>query len=112
MKLIYVASPYSGDTQRNIEKAKEYCIYTLNENRLFFCPHLIYPEFLNDNNRKEREYALKLCKEMILKCDELWVFGEEISKGMQEEIEFARDNGTPIHRIIFGEGYKCEGIVC
>lgn len=112
MKLIYIASPYSDDKEKNVEKAKEYCIYTLNESRLFFCPHLIYPDFLNDENKNEREFALKLCKEMILKCDEVWVFGDKITKGMEEEIAFARDNGVPIHRLIFSENYKCEGISC
>ena len=29
-------------------------------------------------------------------CDELWVFGEEISQGMSKEISFAEERGIPI----------------
>ncbi|WP_434738033.1 DUF7768 domain-containing protein [Megasphaera elsdenii] len=29
-------------------------------------------------------------------CDELWVFGEEISQGMSKEICFAEERGIPI----------------
>jgi len=50
MKLIYVASPYKGDIEKNIEYAKEACRYVLNQGNAFFCPHLLYPQILDDNN--------------------------------------------------------------
>ncbi|SHE60783.1 hypothetical protein SAMN02745784_01224 [Tissierella praeacuta DSM 18095] len=99
MKLIFVASPYKGDIEKNIEYAKEACRYVLNEGNAFFCPHLLYPQILNDNNPEERKIGIKMGKELLAKCDELWAFGGHISSGMFEEIEFARKNRIPIKRI-------------
>ena len=99
MKLIYVASPYAGDTEKNIEYAKQACRYVLNEGNAFFCPHLLYPQILDDNNPEERRLGINIGKEFLSKCDELWVFGEHISQGMFEEIEFAKVKGIPVRRI-------------
>ena len=100
MKLIFVASPYAGDVEKNIEYAKEACRYVLNEGNAFFCPHLLYPQILDDDNLEERKLGINMGKEFLDKCDELWVFGNRISSGMFEEIEFARGKGIPIKRIM------------
>ena len=100
MKLIYVASPYAGDINKNIEYAKQACQYVLKEGNAFFCPHLLYPQVLDDNNPEERRLGINIGKEVLIKCDELWVFGEHISEGMLEEIEFAKEIDIPVKRIM------------
>lgn len=100
MKLIFVASPYAGDVEKNIGYAKEACRYVLNEGNAFFCPHLLYPQILDDNILEERKLGIKMGKEFLNQCDELWVFGNHISNGIFEEIEFARRKGIPIRRIM------------
>lgn len=100
MKLVFVASPYAGDVVKNIEYAKEACRYVLNEGKAFFCPHLLYPQILDDNNPEERKLGINMGKEFLNQCDELWVFGKDITSGMFEEIEFARSKGIPIRRIM------------
>ena len=100
MKLIYVASPYKGDIEKNIEYAKQACRYVLNQGNAFFCPHLLYPQILDDNNPEERRLGINIGKEFLAKCDELWAFGGHISHGMFEEIEFAREIGIPVKRVI------------
>jgi hypothetical protein len=100
MKLIYVASPYKGDIKKNIEYAKEACRYVLKQGNAFFCPHLLYPQILDDNNPEERRLGINIGKELLAKCDELWAFGGHISHGMFEEIEFAKKIGIPVKRII------------
>jgi hypothetical protein len=99
MKMIYVASPYAGDVEKNIEFAKQACHYVITTGNAFFCPHLLYPQVLDDNNLEERKIGMKMGKQLLIKCDELWAFGDRISHGMFEEIEFARQNGIPIIRI-------------
>ena len=100
MKLIFIASPYAGDIEKNIGYAKQACRYVLNEGNAFFCPHLLYPQILDDNNPGERKIGISLGKEFLVKCDELWAFGDNISSGMFEEIQFAREKGIPVKRII------------
>jgi hypothetical protein len=45
MKLIFVASPYKGDIEKNIEYAKKACRYMLNEGNAFFVPIFSIPRF-------------------------------------------------------------------
>ncbi|MFI3116302.1 MAG: DUF4406 domain-containing protein [Clostridia bacterium] len=71
----------------------------INQNHNFYCPHLILPEFLNDDIPREREKALIMGKQMMFKCDELWIFGEEISQGMLEEVAFSRNLNIAIQLI-------------
>lgn len=99
MKIIYIASPYAGDVKRNIEFAKEACQYVITTGNAFFCPHLLYPQILDDNDPEERKIGLNMGKQLLVKCDELWAFGDRISQGMFEEIEYARQNGIPVKRI-------------
>ena len=55
MKLIYVASPYAGDVERNTEFAKKACRHVMNEGHAFFAPHLLYPAILDEHQPKQRQ---------------------------------------------------------
>ena len=99
MKLIYVASPYAGDIEKNTEFAKEACRFVMDEGHAFFAPHLLYPQVLDENNSAERKLGLAMGKEVLGRCDELWVFGEIISQGMQAEIELAQEHEVPVKYI-------------
>ena len=85
MPLVYICSPYRGDTETNTRKAREYCRYALEQNAIPFAPHLLYPQFMDDE-----ELALFMGRVMLDKCAEVWVFGETISSGMNGEIDRAR----------------------
>ena len=63
MKLIYVASPYAGDIEKNTEFAKEACRFVMDEGHAFFAPHLLYPQVLDENNSAERKLGLAMGKE-------------------------------------------------
>ncbi len=105
MKLIYVASPFAGDTEKNTEFAKLACRHVMDEGHAFFAPHLLYPQLLDDENQKERKLALDMGLTMLAKCDELWAFGDIISPGMKEEIDYARQMCIP-RRIVTTEQIK------
>ncbi|XOQ47685.1 MAG: hypothetical protein ACFWUM_02070 [Eubacteriales bacterium] len=64
MKLIYVASPYAGDVERNTEFAKKACRHVMNEGHAFFAPHLLYPAILDEHQPKQRQLGklTKNCK--------------------------------------------------
>jgi hypothetical protein len=99
MKLIYVASPYAGDIEKNIEFAKQACRHVMNKGHAFFAPHLLYPQLLNDAESIERQAGLAMGLAMLPRCDELWCYGDRISSGMQLEIEEAQCIGIPIRRV-------------
>jgi len=65
---------------------------------------LLYPQFMDDGDREERELGLFFALVLLGKCDELWVFGEKISKGMAAEIAKAKKRGMLIKYF----NHKCE----
>ena len=100
MKLIYMASPYAGDIEKNTEFAKRACRHVMNEGHAFFAPHLLYPQLLNDANPQERQTGLAMGLAVLPRCDELWCYGEHISHGMLLEIQEADRLGISVRRVV------------
>ena len=48
-KLVYIASPYSGDVERNVAFAKAACRYAMNQGVTPIASHLLYPQMLDDS---------------------------------------------------------------
>lgn len=84
--LVYIASPFAGDTQHNIERAKGYCRFAVSKGVIPLAPHLLYPQFMDDDDKSQRSLGLKFALVLLGKCDELWVFGERVSDSMAKEI--------------------------
>jgi hypothetical protein len=59
-------------------------------------PHLLFPQFLDEFDPEQRERGLAFGIALLDKCDELWVCGDVISRGMAAEIEEAKNIGIPI----------------
>lgn len=95
--VVYICSPYAGDVERNVLRARRYCRYAADQGCIPLAPHLLLPQFLDE--RTERDLALFMGIALLSKCAELWVFGETISPGMELEIQQARKKGKPIKYI-------------
>ena len=54
-KLVYIASPYSGDVERNVAFAKAACRYAMNQGVTPIASHLLYPQMLDDGVPEERK---------------------------------------------------------
>ena len=87
--VVYICSPLAGDMAKNQENA-------VDAGYIPIAPHIYFPQFMNDNDRKERDLALFIDIALLSKCAELWVFGERISSGMSIEIEKAKRKGQLI----------------
>ena len=92
MKKVFICSPYRGDVEGNTKKARKYCKLAVEHGYIPFAPHLFFTQFLNDDMPDERTAGIKMGIEMLLSCDEVWVFGEE-TEGMKKEIQFAVEHG-------------------
>ena len=99
MKLIYVASPFSGDVEKNIEYAEQACRFVMDEGHAFFAPHLLYPRLLDDTCPEKRKAGIDMGLTVLARCDELWAFGERISTGMKQEMDAAQRLGVPVQRM-------------
>lgn len=102
MTKVYVCSPFrpvSEESQRaeeekqhNIKFAQAACRLVTELGMVPIAPHLFFPQFMDDNDPDEREKGMFLGRELLCGCDELWVFGERISEGMQAEIRQAKES--------------------
>ncbi len=105
-QLVYICSPFAGDTKHNIIRVLGYCRFAVSKGYIPLAPHLHYPQFMDDGNREERDLGLNFALVLLSKCDELWVFGHRVSDGMAREISKAKKQGIPIRH--FTE--KCEEV--
>lgn len=104
--IVYICSPYAGDTENNTAAARRYSRFAVEAGYIPIAPHLLFPQFLDDNNPTERELGLFFGNAILSKCAEMWVFGDRISEGMEAEIKRATWKG---HRIrYFSEA--CEEV--
>ena len=86
--LAYICAPYSGDRERNIKKATYYAELAYKNGAIPVTPHLLFP-FMNDEDINQREDALFMDIILLGKCQEVWVFGSQMTEGMKREIEIA-----------------------
>ena len=97
MKKAFICSAYRGDTKKNTERARRYCLTALDHGYAPFAPHLLYPQFLRDSGAGR--YIGIQCGLAFLKCcDILLVFGA-VTAGMHTEIEAAERLGMEIEYI-------------
>ncbi len=89
MPLVYICSPYRGEVKKNVLRAKRYSAFAVREEVIPITPHLLFPQFMDDDNPKERALAMRFNYVLLGKCKELWVFGEKITEGMDYEIQIA-----------------------
>lgn len=88
--IVYICSPYAGDTDGNIKAARKYSHHAVDNGYIPVAPHLLFPQFMNDADPKERHLGLLFGNALMSKCSEVWVFGSVISPGMEAEIKRAK----------------------
>lgn len=102
--LVYICSPFSGDIEGNTKKAREYSRFAVDQSAIPLAPHLLLPQFMSEQT--ERELAMFMDMVLLGRCDEIWVFGSNISNGMAAEIEIAKQKNMKIR--YFTEDLKEE----
>lgn len=88
--IVYICSPFAGDIEKNVVAARTYSRFAVEQGYIPIAPHLLFPQFLDDSDPKERELGLFFGNAIMSKCSEVWVFGSHISSGMEAEIKRAK----------------------
>lgn len=96
MKVVYVASAYSGNIGANVELTKAYSRYVVSQDAIPINPILNLHGVLDEATDREKAIAIDLS--LLQRCDELWVFGEP-TKGMKQEIAEAKKLKVPIRYV-------------
>ncbi len=97
--VVYISSRYAGDIKANTLAAKRYARFAMENNAVPVAPHLMYPQFLNDDNPAERDLGMFFAKVLMGRCDEVWFFSDSgYSSGMLSEYSYALKRGYLIRR--------------
>lgn len=104
MRKVFICSALRGDIQANIAKAAEYCRWAMTTHgALPIAPHIYFTQFLDDNSAAERELGIRAGLELLRDCDEVFVFGDRVTEGMDREINMARSLGLAVRYMDGGE---------
>ena len=95
MKKVFICSALRGNVEENLQKARMYCRSAVEEGYLPLAPHLLFPQFLDDDVEEERQTGIQMGLELLALCNEVWVFGKT-SEGMKMEIAYAKKIGVPV----------------
>lgn len=106
MTKVFPASRIGAKTKRGFEKnlnrMRAFCRFIILQEGYEPEPTaLMYCQFLDDFNPKERELGMERGRMRLLKCDELWMLRNEngsLSSGMQKELEVAEKSNANLVR--------------
>ncbi|AOZ72062.1 hypothetical protein BK816_01095 [Boudabousia tangfeifanii] len=111
-RVVYICSPYSGDTRRNTHLASCYARHALEEGYTPIASHLLLPQFMDEET--EREKALTQATILLSLCDEIWIFGH-LTEGMVAEWKAALALGIEVRTFatfntVAPDGHEIVGI--
>lgn len=95
-KIVFICSPFAGDVEGNAMRARRYGRFAVSEKVIPIIPHLMYPQFLAEEDPEERKLGMEMGLVLLTKCQELWVFGNHLSSGMAVEVNKAKRWKIPI----------------
>ena len=108
VKTIFIGHPVGGDVLGNVTKVLKICQEIHTKEIIPVAPYLISLQYLNDKIVEDRELGMEANHECFRHryVDELWLFGDRISSGMQKEVLLAQEICIPV--IAKTEGTKRE----
>ena len=104
--LVFLCSPFAGDIEGNIQNARQYAKFMVEQGAIPLAPHLLFPQFLDEGDKSQRDLGIFFGLVLLGKCEEIWAFGGYASKGMQMEVAKARKRSMTIR--FFDE--NCEEV--
>lgn len=107
--LVYICSPYSGDVPANVNAAREYCRLAVDKGYVPVAPHLLYPQFMDDNDPAERKLGMSFGNALMDRCGEVWVCGDRLSPGMEAEFDRASEKNITIKFVTEEDRCKSYG---
>ncbi|MFD0942913.1 DUF7768 domain-containing protein [Savagea faecisuis] len=96
LPIVYICSPYRGDVETNVGRARTYSRFAVYKGAIPIAPHLLFPQFMDDDNVQERELAMKMNLILLDRCEEIWIFGDTLSQGMARELSRAKRKNKTI----------------
>ncbi len=99
IKKVYICFPWKdGDNEGNLENLKKCIRYALNCGTSPVVPQF-YDLCIDTDKTEDSEASLSAGLNLLWFCDEMWIFGSEITKRMKIEIKFCENLNIKVLRI-------------
>ncbi len=97
-KTVFISHPIAGDVKRNVKHVLQICADVHTGDIIPVAPYLASLQYLDDDIVEDRALGTEANHECIRRkyVDEVWLFGDRISSGMEQEIALAKEMGIPI----------------
>ncbi len=96
-KKVYICAPMDGELEVALERIKAYTEYAL---KCGAAP--VVPQFYLQcipNTTENTEILRSAARSLLWYCDEIWVFGDEVTEAMASDLGFCRDFHIKVKRI-------------
>lgn len=108
MKKVYICAPLEGNVLQNLQNAKRYANYALQCGTAPVVPHF-YALCREEEPLPDRELDKEARRALLWFCDEIWVFGDEMTDEMRYEIMFCKSLGIRVQNIRENDINKLSG---
>lgn len=95
---VFICSPYRGDVRRHRAIARLFCRFVTGLGYRPFAPHLLYTQFLDDEDPDQRMTGIRMALAELADCNLVYVLHlyDKPSEGMQGEIAQAARLNIPV----------------
>lgn len=93
MEKVFICSPYRGNPKKNLHNAIGYCRMADLYNKLPIAPHVYFTRIFPEEGWHGRITGMYWGKDLMKQCKEIWIFCNELTEGMIEEIKEAKKLG-------------------
>ena len=90
MEKVFICSPYRGDVNKNLANAIRYCRKADDHCKVPIAPHVYFTRLFPVENWMSRTTGMIWGKDLMQYCTEIWIFCDELTEGMIEEIAEAK----------------------
>ena len=97
-KKVYICASMDDDLAVVLERIKAYVKYALKCGVAPVAPHFYLLSILPDTT-ENTEILRSVSRSLLWYCDEMWVFGNEITEAMASDQQFCKEFHIPIKRI-------------
>ena len=93
---VFICAPYDGENTRSREKIWGYYWFAREHSCTPVAPYLYYPQFFYEFDERDRRQMKSLARYDVEICSEIWVFGDVITRDMEDQLRAARKHGLKV----------------
>lgn len=95
-RLVYICAPLRSGEEKDIEFARQKAQEVFKTGAVPVCPHLMFPPIFDLESQEQPQAAREMCLRLVGACQQLNVYGSELTDVMLAEIQQATRLGIEV----------------